>query len=324
MHALVCQHLSPDLSGLVYQALPSAPLQRGEVRVAMRAVGLNFPDLLMTRGEYQHKPSLPFIPGMEGAGVVLEPGVDAGAWKAGDKVTVHTRSGTLADEVVLPATQLRPLPAGLSFEEGAAYGVTGLTAWVALHHASRLQAGERLLVHGTRGGVGWACVQLGRHLGAQVIATATQPERLSFWSDQGVPVLPADVSLPDRVKALTDGQGVNVVADPVGGALFDHSLRCLGWGGRLLVLGFASGQWPTLAVNYALIKGLSIIGVRAGEFGRRYPQHAAPNLAAVDALAALGVLRPPIGARFALADAAQALAAMQRRDVVGKIVVLMG
>lgn len=321
MHALVCETLSPDLSGLALRELPSPPLPPGQVRVAIRAAGLNFPDLLMTRGEYQHKPPLPFIPGMEGAGVVAEVGRDAGPWRAGDAVTFATRSGALASEIVVEAGALRQLPAGLSFDEGAAYMVTGLTAWVALQCCGHMAAGERLLVHGARGGVGWACVQLGRHLGAEVIATATQPRRLAYWAEQGVPVLPADAGLPERVKALTGGVGVDVVADPVGGALFDHSLRCMAWGGRLLVLGFASGQWPTLAVNYALIKGLSVIGVRAGEYGRRYPELAEPNRAAVDELAASGVLRPHIGARFALADARQALAALAARDVVGKIVV---
>lgn len=322
MHALVCERLSPDLSGLALRELAAPALEPNQVRVAIRAAALNFPDLLMTRGEYQHKPALPFIPGMEGSGVVAQVGRDAGPWREGDAVSFNVRSGALASEIMVDAGQLRRLPEGLSFEEGAAYGVTGLTAWVALHCCGRLQAGERLLVHGVRGGVGWACVQLGRHLGAEVMATATQPARLAEWAAQGVAVLPADASLPERVKALTGGDGVDVVADPVGGALFDHSLRCLGWGGRLLVLGFASGQFPTLAVNYALIKGLSIIGVRAGEYGRRHPQQAEPNRAAVDELAAAGVLRPPIGARFALSDAAQALAALAARSVVGKIVVV--
>ncbi len=321
--ALCCEHLSDDLSGIALRRLPPQPLAPDQVRVAMRAAALNFPDLLMTRGAYQHKPALPFVLGTEGAGVVIEVGASAGPWRAGDAVCFMSRSGALATEVVLPAGVLRPLPAGLSFEEAAGYSVTGLTAWVALQRCGGLQRGETLLVNGARGGVGWACLQLGQHLGATVMATASKPERLAAWAAQGVPVLRADAGLPEAVKALTGGRGVDVVADPVGGALFDHSLRCLAWGGRLLVLGFASGTLPKLAVNYALIKGLQIIGVRAGEYGRRYPETAAPNLAAVDHLASIGVFRPHIGARFTLADGAQALAAMAAGEVLGKIVVTL-
>lgn len=322
--SLHCQHLSDDLSGLALRRLPRAALAPGEVRIRVHAAGLNFPDLLMTRGLYQHKPSLPFVPGMEGAGVVIECGAAVANVQSGQAVSFGARSGALAEEVVVPASSCRAMPAGLSFDEGACYAVTGLTAWVALQRCGRLQRGESLLVNGARGGVGWACLQLGQHLGARVVATASQPERLGFWTDQGVSVLAAgDATLADQVKALTLGQGVDVVADPVGGNLFDRSLRCLAWGGRLLVLGFAEGRLPTLAVNYALIKGLSIIGVRAGEYGRRYPERAPENLAAVDHLAAAGVLRPRIGARFALGDAAQAMAAMASGAVVGKIVVVV-
>jgi NADPH:quinone reductase len=186
-----------------------------------------------------------------------------------------------------------------------------------------LQRGEWLMVNGARGGVGWACLQLGQHLGARLIATASDPTRLGYWRDQGVPVLKADASLPDAVKALTQGQGVNVVADPVGGELFDHSLRCLAWEGRLLVLGFAAGPIPTLSINRALIKGLTILGVRAGETGRRNPQAGADNQAAVQRLLGQGVMRPHIGLAVPLAEGREALRAMAAGSVVGKIAVTM-
>lgn len=320
--ALVCEHLSDDLSGLVLRRWPLPPLGERDVQVAMHAVALNFPDLLMTRGLYQFKPPVPFVPGMEGSGVVLAAGARSG-WQLGQTVGLGAKHGLLAEQVVVPGDTLRTLPAGLSMDEAAAVTVTGLTAWVALARLGRLQRGETLLVHGARGGVGQACVQLGLHLGARVIATASQPERLAGmadWAAAGVTVLPA-TGFRQSVLDATDGRGADVVADPVGGNVFDESLRCIAFGGRLLVLGFASGRIPVLDVNRPLIKGYSLVGVRAGEYGRRFPAHHVEHLAAVKHLAEAGVLKPAIGARFALAQAREALAAMAARTVTGKIVV---
>ena len=317
--AWVCDHLSDDLSGLSLRRWPLPAMGAGDARVAIAAASLNFPDLLMTRGLYQFKPALPFVPGMEGAGVVLAAGPTSGVLP-GQRVIVAAKQGLLAEQVVLAGSALRPVPDGLSLEQAAAVGVTGLTAWVALARLGRLQRGETLLVHGARGGVGQACVQLGLHLGARVIATASQPDRLTDLAAAGVLTLPAS-GFRDAVLAATDGRGADVVADPVGGDVFDESQRCIAFGGRLLVLGFASGRIPTLAANRPLIKGYSVIGVRAGEYGRRWPDQGREHLAAVDRLAAAGVLRPVIGARYALADAGLALAAMAGRSVTGKIVV---
>ena len=319
--ALVNQRLADHLAGLVLRRWPLPPLGPADVRVAMRAVSLNFPDLLMTRGLYQFKPPLPYVPGMEGSGLVLEAGPDSG-WQAGQAVQLSARHGLLAEQVVLPGSQLRPIPAGLDMAEAAALQVTGLTAWVALARLGQLLRGETLLVHGARGGVGQACMQLGLHLGARVIATATEPARLADLAARGVLVLPA-TGFRAAVLDATGGRGADVVADPVGGDVFDESQRCIGFGGRLLVLGFASGRIPTLAANRALIKGFSVIGVRAGEYGRHWPDRHAQHLAAVHRLAEAGVLRPVIGARFALAEAQAALAAMADRSITGKIVVTM-
>ena len=322
--ALVCEQLSDDLSGLRLRRWPLPAVGDTDVRVAVHAASLNFPDLLMTRGGYQFKPPLPFVPGMEGAGVVAEAGAASG-WQVGQPVLLAARHGLLAGQVVLPASHLRPLPAGLAMDAAACIGVTGLTAWVALARLGRLcqdRRGETLLVHGARGGVGQACVQIGLHLGARVIATASQPGRLAALAETGVLVLPA-TGFRAAVLAATGGRGADVVADPVGGDVFDESQRCIAFGGRLLVLGFASGRIPTLDANRPLIKGFSVIGVRAGEYGRRFPAHAVEHQAALWRLAEAGVLRPLIGARFGLADAAQALAAMAGRGVTGKIVVTM-
>ena len=249
--ALVCEHLSDDLSGLALRRWPLPPLGAADARVAMHAVSLNFPDLLMTRGLYQFKPPVPFVPGMEGSGVVVEAGPGSG-WRPGQAVLLGGKHGLLAQQVVVAGASLRPLPAGVAMDSGAALTVTGLTAWVALARLGQLQRGETLLVHGARGGVGQACVQIGQHLGAKVIATASQPERLAPLLALGVQVLPAS-NFKDAVLAATNGRGADVVADPVGGDVFDESQRCIAFGGRLLVLGFASGRIPTLDANRPLI-----------------------------------------------------------------------
>ena len=320
--ALVNERLADRLAGLVLRRWPLLPMGPVDVRLAMHAVSLNFPDLLMTRGLYQFKPPLPYVPGMEGSGVVIEAGPASG-WRPGQAVLLSAKHGLLAEQVVLPGAQLRPLPAGLDMAQAAALTVTGLTAWVALARLGQLARGETLLVHGARGGVGQACVQLGLHLGARVIATASEPTRLTELAALGVQVLPSR-GFRSAVLEATAGRGADVVADPVGGDVFDESQRCIAFGGRLLVLGFASGRIPTLEANRALIKGFSVIGVRAGEYGRQWPDRHREHLAAVHRLAEAGVLRPVIGARFALADAKAALAAMAARSVTGKIVVTMG
>ena len=322
--ALVCERLSGDLSGFAMRDLPRPNLGSGEVRIAVRAAGLNFPDLLMTRGGYQFKPELPFVPGMEGSGVILELGDDVAAWRTGDAVCFWRYQGALAEEAVVPASSLRPVPTGLNFDEAACYYVTGLTAWVSLVPLGRVQPGETLLVHGARGRVGNACVRLGLHLGARVIATATEPDKLDVLASQGATVISSEPGFREAVLGRTAGNGAEVIVDPVGGDVFDESVRCIAWGGRLLVLGFASGRVATLDTNRALIKGLHLIGVRASEFGRKFPETHASAVEALQRLASDGVLRPFVGARYPLAEAAQAFAALEQRRVVGKIVVSTG
>ena len=319
--ALVCHRLGDQLEGLALGRWPLPPMGDKDVRLAVRAASLNFPDLLMTRGGYQVKPPLPYVPGMEGSGVVLAAGADSG-WHVGQRVAFAAKHGALACQVVLPGSALMPLPDQLAFDVGAAAWVTGLTAWVALAQLGRLERGETLLVHGARGGVGQACVQLGLHLGAKVLATASQPEKLADMAEQGVMVLPAN-DFRDGVLAATAGRGAEVIADPVGGEVFTQSQRCIAYGGRVLVLGFADGQIPTLAMNRLLIKGYSVIGVRAGEHGRRFPEMGQAHRAAVQRLIAEGVIRPHIGAHFRLDQSIMALATLAERSVTGKIVVTM-
>lgn len=320
--ALCCDRLAGDLAGVALRDLERRTLGSREVRVAIHAGAVNFPDLLMTRGEYQFKPPLPFVLGMEGAGTVIETG-EAAAWKAGDRVCFSGKTGAFAEEIVLPDAELQALPKNLSFAEGACFVITGITAYVSLVRLARIQPREHLLVHGARGGVGAACVQLGLHLGARVIATATRPDDLAALARKGAKTIASAPGFRERVLELTGGNGADAIADPVGGDVFDESVRCIAWGGRFLVLGFTSGRIPALPVNRALIKGFSLIGVRAGEYGRRNPVAGRENLDAVARLASEGVLKPAIGLRLPLEQAKDALVAMQGRGVSGKIVVEM-
>jgi NADPH2:quinone reductase len=322
--AWLCTALSDDLSGLQLAAHPLPGLEPGAVRLRVRAAALNFPDLLMAQGKYQHRPPLPFVAGMECAGEVEAVGAAVLAFKPGDKLCFGGHGGAFAECVVAPAQMLRPMPVTLNFAEGAAYGVTALTAWVALVRRAALQPGETLLVHGAGGGTGLAAVQLGRHLGATVIATGSSVQKLEAARAAGAHHLLVvgehAAGLSEAVKQLTAGAGADVVFDPVGGDLFDASVHCTAWGGRLLVVGFASGRIASVPSNLPLIKGFAVIGVRAGEYARRDPVRGEDNRRAVDALTAQGVFKPRIGARFAFDQARQAYRAMAGRQVAGKIV----
>ena len=320
--ALVCEHLSENLTGLRIVSRPAQDLGAREVRIAVAAAAVNFPDLLMARGAYQFKPTLPFVLGMEGAGTIVECGAEVTDWRVGDAVTFVVRHGAMAQEIVCPLEALTAAPEGLSLDEAGCHALNGLTAVVALERIARLQAGETLLVHGARGGVGTACVQLGLHRGARVIASASRMETLVSLAAQGVEVVDARAAFGEAVNDLTNGRGADVIADPVGGDVFDESTRCIAFGGRLLVLGFAGGRIPTLAANRALIKGFSMMGVRAGEYGRRHPEQGAENRERVRQLAAAGVLRPGIGLRLPLERAVEAFRALQSREIPGRIVLV--
>jgi len=325
--AWMCTELIADLSGLRLVERPLEACAAGEARVRVHAAALNFPDLLMTQGKYQHKPALPFVAGMECAGEVVELGHGVDTLALGDAVCFSAHGGAFAESLVAPAAALRPLPRGFSMAEGAAYGVTALTAWVALVRRAALQPGETLLVHGASGGTGIAAVQLGRHLGATVIATGSSAHKLHAAREHGahhtLVVGNPPVGMSDEVKALTAGAGADVVFDPVGGDLFDASVRCIAWGGRLLVVGFAGGRIASIDSNWPLIKGFSVVGVRAGEYGRRDPARGLQNRQAVEALAAQGLFKPHIGARFAFAQVPAAYRALAERRVAGKIVIEM-
>jgi len=322
IRALVCPALAEDFSTLKIEQQNLPPPAKGEVRVRMRAASLNFPDVLMTQGKYQLKPPLPFVPGMEGAGEVIALGEGVRETRVGDEVVVASRFGMIAEEVNALANTLRPKATAMSWAEAASYPAAWLTAYVALVRRGALQRGETLLVHGAAGGVGMAAVDLGLLLGATVIATAGSQEKLDVLKARGAHhVIDYSKGFRDEVKRITNDRGADVIYDPVGGDVFDESVRAIAFDGRLLVIGFTSGRIPTVSVNMPLIKGFSIVGVRAGEYGRQFPQRGRENVAAIEKLAHDGKVRPHIGLSVTLDNAAEAFRAMASRRVIGKAVV---
>lgn len=326
MRAVVCDRLG-DPSVLHIEERPIPDAGPGEIVIKVGAASVNFPDVLMVSGSYQHKPELPFVPGMEGAGVVHAVAGDVTDWNPGDRVIFGIRPGAFAEYVRLKASgTLLHLPADWSYAEGAGFRVAAQTAYHSLVHRARLTKGEVLLVHGASGGVGLAAVQLGKHLGARVIATGSDDGRLAAVRANG-----ADHVVNYRtddfvavVKGLTEGQGANVVYDPVGGEVLEKSVRAAAYGARLLVIGFTSGGPSRIMSNHVLIKGLTVLGVRAGETARRGPPGLVDDYAAeLPRLAALGVMRPHVSHRFPMEQVADAFRALIDRKVVGKAVIEM-
>ncbi len=294
----------------------------GEVRVRMKAASVNFPDILICQGKYQLRLDPPFIPGMEMAGIVDTVGEGVTAFRPGDAVAGGTRHGAFAEYVSVAAEGLMAKPDNFSFSEAAAYPAAYLTAYVSLVRRARLEPGETLLVHGASGGVGMATVEVGKLLGARVIAATGSPGKADALRAHGADhVVLTTGGFREEVKALTDGRGADVIFDPVGGDVFDESVRCIAFDGRLLVVGFASGCIAEVKTNMPLIKGFSVVGVRAGEYGRRFPERGRENLQAIWAWAREGKTRPHIHAELPLEETRNALALLQQRDVVGKVIV---
>lgn len=320
--AVVCRELGPPES-LRLEEIERKALKPGEVRVAIRAAGINFPDILMCAGEYQLKPELPFIPGMEAAGEIIELGADVTGVKLGDRVIVKLRFGAYAEEVVTAASQLTPAPANFDFAEAATYLAGHGTAWHGLVERGQLQPGEVLLVHGAGGGVGLAAVEVGKYLGACVIAAASSEDKLAVARQRGADhgILYGAEPFRDAVKRITEGRGADVVFDPVGGQIFEDSVRCINWGARLLVVGFTGGI-GLARTNLILMKGASVIGVRAGEAVRRNPALGQQRIAKLLDLAAQGVLRPNVSHRLPLSEWAPAMRLLIDRKAIGRVALL--
>jgi len=324
MKAVVCRELGPP-ERLRLETLTSPRLARGEVRVAIRAAGINFPDILMAAGEYQLKPELPFTPGMEAAGEVIEVDSAAAGVAIGDRVVAKLRHGGYADEVVVAPEQLTPLPSTFDDAEGATFLAAHGTAYHALIDRGQLQPGEVLLVHGAGGGVGLAAVEIGKLLGATVIAAASTEEKLAFAKAKGADhlVLYAREPFRDAVKRITDGRGADVVFDPVGGEIFENSLRCIAWGARLLVVGFTGGI-GLARTNLVLIKGASVLGIRAGEAVRKDPALGEARIRKLCEWAEAGRVRPHISHRLPLKDYAAAMRLLIERKAIGRVSLIPG
>lgn len=321
--AVVCRQLGPP-EQLRLEEFASLPLREGQVRVAIRAAGINFPDILMAAGDYQLKPELPFTPGVEAAGDVVEVNGAASGVAVGDKVIVRMRYGAYTDEAVVAPAQLTPLPKNFDYAEGATFLAAHGTAYHALVDRGRLQAGEVLLVHGAGGGVGLAAVEIGKLIGATVIAAASSEEKLAVAWARGADhlLLYAREPFRDAVKRITDGRGADVVFDPVGGEIFENSLRCIAWGARVLVIGFTGGI-GLARTNLVLIKGASVLGVRAGEAARRNPALAEARMRALLEWAEEGRARPNISHRLPLQDYAKAMRLLIERKAIGRVALVM-
>jgi NADPH:quinone reductase len=321
--AVVCRELGPP-ERLRLESVASLPLREGEVRVAISAAGINFPDILMAAGQYQLKPELPFTPGVEAAGVVVETGDAVQGVAVGDKVIVRMRHGAYAEEAVVSPSQLTRLPGNFDYAEGATYLAAHGTAYHALVDRGQLEPGEVLLVHGAGGGVGLAAVEIGKLLGATVIAAASSEEKLAVARSRGADhlLLYAREPFRDAVKRITDGRGADVVVDPVGGEVFENSLRCIAWGARLLVIGFTGGI-GVARTNLVLIKGASVLGVRAGEAVRKNPALGEARIKALLDWADAGRVRPNISHRLPLEEFAGAMRLLIERKAIGRVALVM-
>lgn len=323
MKAVLCKTLGPARN-LVLEEVASPLPKKNEILLDVQAAGVNFPDTLIIEGKYQFQPPLPFSPGGEAAGVVAAVGEKAGAFKVGDRVMALTGWGAFAEQVAVPFYNVLPIPASMDFTTAAAFGMTYGTSMHALRQRGQLQAGETLLVLGASGGVGLAAVEIGKAMGARVIAAASSAEKLAVAKAAGADELIdySQANLREEIKRLTGGQGVDVIYDPVGGELFEQAVRGLAWNGRLLVVGFASGSIPQLAANLVLLKGAAVLGVFWGAFAQRQPEDNAANFRQLFAWHAEGKLKPLVSQSYPLAEAGAAIETLGQRQAVGKLVVL--
>jgi NADPH2:quinone reductase len=321
MKAVLCKVYGLPGS-LVIEDVPSPKAKAGEVVVSVKACGVNFPDTLIIQGKYQFKPELPFSPGGEVAGVVKEVGEGVTRVKVGDRVIAFNTWGGFAEEMVVEADRTIPMPSAMDFVPASAFVLTYGTSYHALKDRADIKAGETLLVLGASGGVGLAAVQIGKAMGARVIAAASSDDKLKVCRENGADetINYGTEDLRARIKALTGGKGVDVVYDPVGGPYSEPALRDMAWNGRFLVVGFAAGEIPKVALNLTLLKGCSIVGVFWGSFTRNEPEHNRENNWELMAMYAAGQVKPHIHAVYPLEKAAEALNEMINKRVAGKVV----
>lgn len=324
MKTMLCKVYGPPESLVLAEVEPLKP-GPGQVVIDVKACGVNFPDTLIIEGKYQFKPAMPFAPGGEVAGVVKEYGAGVTGINVGDRVIAFTGWGGFAEEVLTEATKLIPMPRGMDFATASAFVMVYGTSHYALKDRAKLQAGETLLVLGAAGGVGLAAVELGKTMGAHVIAAASSDEKLAICRAHGADecINYSSEDLKERIKALTAGNGVDVVYDPVGGAYSEAAVRGLAWEGRHLVIGFAAGDIPRLPLNLCLLKGCSIVGVFWGTFTARDPQRNQAHLRELATWFHEGKIKPRISATYPLERAADALNDLRMRRVTGKAVLVV-
>jgi NADPH2:quinone reductase len=324
MRAVVCNAYGPP-ENLVVAEIESLTPGRGQVVISVKACGVNFPDTLIIQGLYQFKPSPPFSPGSEVAGIVKSVGAGVEHVRPGDRVISIAPCGGFAEEMVAEAAAVIPMPDEMEFDVAASFAMTYGTDFYALKDRARLQPGETLLALGAAGGIGLAAVELGKAMGARVIAAASSEEKLAICRQHGADatINYASEDLKERIKTLTNGQGVDVVVDPVGGGYSEPALRGMAWNGRFLVIGFTTGEIPRIPLNLTLLKGCSIVGVFWGSFNARDPQHSQENLRELLGWLQEGKLRPLILARYPLEQAADALNDITHRRVMGKTVLIV-
>jgi len=322
MKAVVCKTWgTPDTLEVI--ELPDLTPGAGEVAIAVKAAGVNFPDFLIIQNKYQFKPELPFTPGSELSGIVYAIGEDVKHIKTGDKVIAFIGQGAFAQQVLAPANAVIPMPEGMDFDTAAAITLTYGTSHHAVVDRAQLKAGETMLVLGAAGGVGLAAIEIGKAIGAKVIAAASTDEKLDICRQHGadMTINYSNTDLREAIKNATGGKGPDVIYDPVGGIYAEPAFRSIAWRGRYLVVGFANGEIPKLPLNLALLKGASLVGVFWGEFAKREPK---ANMAAMSEMIGWlreGKIKPHISARYALNETASALNDIAARKVTGKVVI---
>ena len=331
MKAALCTHYGPP-EEMEIRDVPGPRPGKGQVVIAIKACGVNFPDVLMIQDKYQFRPALPFSPGGEVAGLVKEAGEGVTWPKAGDKVIVSTGSGGFAEEVAADASRCVPMPDNLSFDIASSFFVTYGTSYHALKDRAHLKPGERLVVLGAAGGVGISAVELGRAMGAHVVAAASSQEKVDLAKKLGAEdgfVYPSgplskeqQKALSEDIKRLTGGQGADVLYDPVGGDYAEPALRAMNWQGRYLVIGFAAGEIPRVPLNLTLLKGCDIVGVFWGASMARDPKTGLANLKEITTWIAEGKLKPHVSARIPLDRAGEAIRLLMDRKAQGKVVVV--
>ncbi len=322
MKAVLCESFGPA-ENLSLQDVSPPELESGQVIVDIHSCALNFPDVLMVEGKYQSLPPFPFTPGGEFAGVVTQVADDVSKWQVGDEVFASCGHGAMAEQIAVSAQALRAKPGNMSFATASGISTTYGTSYYALKQRANLQAGETLLVLGAAGGVGLAAVELGKAMGARVIAAASSAEKLAVAQQAGADELIdySDGELKEKVKALTGGKGADVIYDPVGGPLFDQCMRCINWEGRILIVGFVGGDIPRVPTNLILLKSCQVVGVFYGAFSGRFPVENEQNFAELLQMFEAGKLRALVGAEYQLTDFVEALNCLSQRRAVGKVVV---